>query len=245
MARRIAHEIKNPLTPIQLSAERLKRRYLKEIKSDPATFQTCTDTIIRQVGEIGRMVDEFSSFGRMPGPSITEQDLCELIRQTVFLQRNAAPGIDFDCDLPDGPVIQACDSRQFDRALLNLLQNATDSIEARIAAGGPESPAGVIRVRLTQGEGGRAIRVEDNGLGLPKGKRHRLTEPYVTTRPRGTGLGLAIVQKIMEDHGGRVLLEDGPDGGARVSLVFPAAEDTAMSSRRQPAKPRSTTSHDA
>jgi two-component system nitrogen regulation sensor histidine kinase NtrY len=191
------------------------------------------------------MVDEFSSFGRMPGPSIAEHDLCELIRQTVFLQRNAAPTIEFNCDLPEGPVIQPCDSQQLDRALLNLLQNATDSIEARVAADGPGGAPGVIRVRLTENEGGRAIRVEDNGLGLPKKQRRRLTEPYVTTRARGTGLGLAIVQKIMEDHGGHLLLEDGSDGGACVSLVFPAIEETASPGRRRPVKTRSVAPHGA
>ncbi len=225
VARRIAHEIKNPLTPIQLAAERLKRRYLKQVTSDPETFQICTDTIIRQVAEIGRMVDEFSSFARMPEPVPADQDLCELVRQTVFLQRNAAPDVAFDCDLPDHPVVWACDSRQIGRALLNLLQNATDAIEARLAGDDAEGPAGEIRVHLEDREGGLLIAVEDNGCGLPKKQRHRLTEPYMTTRTRGTGLGLAIVRKIMEDHGGRVLLEDGAGGGARVSLFFAAAED--------------------
>ncbi len=225
VARRIAHEIKNPLTPIQLAAERLKRRYLKQITRDPETFQICTDTIIRQVAEIGRMVDEFSSFARMPEPILADQDLCELVRQTVFLQRNAAPEVVFHCDLPDHPVVRACDSRQIGRALLNLLQNATDAIEARLAGDCAEGPAGEIQVGLEEREGGLLIAVEDNGCGLPTKQRHRLTEPYMTTRTRGTGLGLAIVRKIMEDHGGRVLLEDRAGGGARVSLFFAAPED--------------------
>jgi two-component system nitrogen regulation sensor histidine kinase NtrY len=245
VARRIAHEIKNPLTPIQLSAERLKRRYLKQVDSDPETFQACTDTIIRQVAEIGRMVDEFSSFARMPEPSLADHDLCELIRQTVFLQRNAASDVAFESELPDHPVVQSCDSRQIGRALLNLLQNATDAIETRLAGKGGEGPAGEIGVRLEETEAGPLIVVDDNGCGLPKSERHRLTEPYMTTRARGTGLGLAIVRKIMEDHGGRVLLEDRPGGGARVSLLFTEAEDVRAPRRQRRAVNKDRASHGA
>jgi len=221
VARRIAHEIKNPLTPIQLSAERLKRKYMSEIKSDPETFRVCTETIVRQVGDIGRMVDEFSSFARMPAPQMREEDLSELVRQTVFLQRNARSEIRFDTELPEQPVRFSLDPRQIGQALTNLLQNAVDAIEGREPpAAGAELPAGHIVVRLVERDGRPAILVDDNGKGLPRENRDRLTEPYMTTRVKGTGLGLAIVKKIMEDHAGELILEDGPNGGTRVSLVF-------------------------
>ncbi len=222
VARRIAHEIKNPLTPIQLSAERLKRKYANEITSDPETFRICTETIVRQVGDIGRMVDEFSSFARMPAPSMREEDISELIRQTVFLQRNARPEITFETHLPaDGPVRLAFDSRQIGQALTNLLKNASEAIDGRTPpADGGALPPGRITVRLVEQDDRTTVIVEDNGKGLPVENRERLTEPYVTTRSKGTGLGLAIVKKIMEDHGGELVLEESPSGGARVSLVF-------------------------
>ncbi|WP_189045255.1 sensor histidine kinase NtrY-like [Aliidongia dinghuensis] len=230
VARRIAHEMKNPLTPIQLSAERLKRKYLGEIKSDPDTFTLCTDTIIRQVGDIGRMVDEFSSFARMPAPLMRRENLLELTRQGVFLQRTAHPEIDFTVDLPQAPVEVSCDSRQISQALTNLLQNAIDSIQARqvaeTAAGNTGQP-GRIRVRLLVESSRTILSVEDNGKGLPKEGRENLTEPYVTTRAKGTGLGLAIVKKIMEDHAGELILDDGSIGGAGVSLAFPGGADQA------------------
>ncbi len=243
VARRIAHEIKNPLTPIQLAAERLKRRYLSEVQSDSETFVICTDTIIRQVAEIGRMVDEFSSFARMPEPTLGDQDLRELIEQTVFLQRSATPDIELVCDLPDHEVVQSCDSRQIARALLNLLQNAADSITARVAARGESLPPGEIRVELVDKPGQRAIVVDDNGCGLPKKQRHRLTEPYITTRLGGTGLGLAIVRKIMEDHQGAVLLQDRPGGGARAILRFPSPDEAPSHKSRssQPEKRKALT----
>ena len=225
IARRIAHEIKNPLTPIQLSAERLKRKYLPEIKNDPETFRICTETIVRHVGDIGRMVDEFSAFARMPAPSISDENLNHLVEQAIVLQKNAHPGIAFDHDLPGRVVIAPCDSQQIGRALTNLLQNAIDAIEGRRAKTGGSGPAGEIRVRVIDDGTLRAIEVEDNGPGLPRTERHRLTEPYVTTRQRGTGLGLAIVKKIMEDHGGDLLLADRSGGGARVTLLFPSPEE--------------------
>ena len=224
VARRIAHEIKNPLTPIQLSAERIKKKYLDQIQKDPETFRICTDTIVRHVGDIGRMVDEFSSFARMPAPEISDQDLVSLVEQSVFLQKTAHPAIEFDCALPSEPVITACDSQQINQALTNLLQNAIDSIHGR-AAVEPEAPPGRIQVTVVSNPKERMITVRDNGRGLPKKERHRLTEPYVTTRERGTGLGLAIVKKIMEDHGGDLKLEDNPTGGASVSLVFATIEE--------------------
>jgi two-component system nitrogen regulation sensor histidine kinase NtrY len=220
VARRIAHEIKNPLTPIQLSAERLKRKYLKQISDDPQTFVTCTETIVRQVGDIGRMVDEFSAFARMPSPVMKAIDLSEICQQALFLQRNAHPKTGFSFSQPDDRPLVPCDSRQLSQAVTNLLQNAADAIDGRIAEG-RDLPKGQVRMILDYADGEAWITVEDNGKGLPTADRDRLTEPYVTTRAKGTGLGLAIVKKIMEDHGGRLVLEDRPGGGARVSLVFP------------------------
>ncbi|MCC7272774.1 MAG: PAS domain-containing sensor histidine kinase [Alphaproteobacteria bacterium] len=220
VARRIAHEIKNPLTPIQLSAERLKRRYGKEITSDPDTFQLCTDTIIRQVGDIGRMVDEFSAFARMPAPVMRAENVGDICRQAAFLQRSARPDLRFGLHLPEGDAtLLRCDRRQVTQALTNLLQNAADSIDGRAPADGP--PQGAIDLRLVDDATGVRIVVEDNGRGLPQEGREQLTEPYVTTRAKGTGLGLAIVKKIMEDHGGDLLLDDREGGGARITLVFP------------------------
>ncbi|MGH6982367.1 MAG: ATP-binding protein [Stellaceae bacterium] len=215
VARRIAHEIKNPLTPIQLSAERLKRKYTREIANDPETFTNLSDTIIRHVGDIGRMVDEFSSFARMPAPMMKEEDLVELVRQAVFLQRTSTPEIRFAADLPERAVL-VCDARQVSQALINILKNASESIQGRADA----APPGEIAVTLTAEPSQVVVTIADNGRGLPSEGRDRLTEPYVTTRAKGTGLGLAIVKKIMEDHRGELLLEDREGGGARVRLVF-------------------------
>jgi two-component system nitrogen regulation sensor histidine kinase NtrY len=220
VARRIAHEIKNPLTPIQLSAERLKRKYLRDIRTDPETFAACTDTIIRHVGDIGRMVDEFSSFARMPAPILKDEDLGEIVRQVAFLQRAAAQEIRMEVDLPRHSVRLSCDSRQVAQALVNLMKNAAESIHSREG----DVPAGMIMVTLAEHEGDIVLAVEDNGRGLPQEGRERLTEPYVTTHAKGTGLGLAIVKKIMEDHHGELVLEDREGGGARVKLVFHRVE---------------------
>jgi len=220
VARRIAHEIKNPLTPIQLSAERLKRKYAGEIRTDPDTFAICTDTIIRHVGDIGRMVDEFSSFARMPAPVLRDEDLTELVRRAAFLQRTANPEIRFDLDLPTTPTRLLCDGRQVSQALVNILKNAGEAIQAR----GAGAAAGHVRIRMTDADGNVTVAVEDNGVGLPHKERDRLTEPYVTTRAGGTGLGLAIVKKIMEDHGGELGLADCEGGGARVTLLFVRGE---------------------
>ncbi len=233
VARRIAHEIKNPLTPIQLSAERLKRRYLKQITDDPDTFKACTDTIVRQVGDIGRMVDEFSAFARMPQPVMRNEEMGRLVREALVLQQNARPEIAFEVALPPVEVHALCDRRLINQALTNLLQNAADSIATRAAAeeSAPQ-PQGHIRVALEVSGSMICVAVEDDGVGLPGGEeRERLTEPYVTHKTKGTGLGLAIVKKIMEDHGGRVALRDAPGGqGARAELLLPArvAELAAM-----------------
>jgi two-component system nitrogen regulation sensor histidine kinase NtrY len=233
VARRIAHEIKNPLTPIQLSAERLKRRYLRQIKDDPDTFSTCTDTIIRQVGDIGRMVDEFSSFARMPRPTVQPEDAKELCQHALFLQRNGNPEIRYRVDLPDQPVPLICDRRQVSQVLTNILKNGAEAIEGRAAKAGAVLPPG--EMSLTLKDEGAAVRIviEDNGKGLPVEGRERLTEPYMTTRAKGTGLGLAIVKKIMEDHGGLLTLEDREGGGARISLVFRRDAKEIASAPRQ------------
>jgi two-component system nitrogen regulation sensor histidine kinase NtrY len=225
IARRIAHEIKNPLTPIQLSAERLKRKYMKQISDDPETFAICTDTIVRQVGDIGRMVDEFSSFARMPAPVMGEHSLRELIEQAIFLQQSAQPTIRYSADLPPGALVLTCDAQQVNRALTNLLLNAAEAIEGRTPPEdeSEELPPGEIDVSVRREGSHLIVQVSDNGRGLPKTDRHRLTEPYVTTRVRGTGLGLAIVKKILEEHGGEVTLDDRPGGGAKVQLMFPVS----------------------
>src|SRR5437764_6294142 len=219
IARRIAHEIKNPLTPIQLSAERLRRKYLKDIKKDPETFRICTDTIVRHVEDIGRLVDEFSSFARMPAPVLKPEDLTTIVEQAVFLQRTAHPEMTFETSFASRPVTLRCDARLVSQALINIVKNAIESIEGRIVEG-HSSPARWVSVAVGESEGRVSVVVEDNGKGLPQHDRERLTEPYVTKSAKGTGLGLAIVKKIMEDHEGELVLEDREAGGARVTLAF-------------------------
>jgi two-component system nitrogen regulation sensor histidine kinase NtrY len=227
VARRIAHEIKNPLTPIQLSAERLKRKYAKEITTDPEVFQQCVDTIVRQVGDIGRMVDEFSSFARMPTPVMRRENALELVHQAVFLQREGNDQIKYDIKAPSEAIYFECDGRLVSQALTNVLKNAGEAFSAREAVGGEEPGHIVTSLELVDGR--VAFRVTDNGIGLPQEQRHRLTEPYVTTRAKGTGLGLAIVRKIAEDHGGEITLADRGDEehGAVVSLIFPLRQKTS------------------
>ncbi len=223
VARRIAHEIKNPLTPIQLSAERLRRRYLKEISSDPETFSACTDTIIRQVGDIGRMVDEFSSFARMPEPAMKAENLSEFVREAVIFERNRHQDIVYNVTVPAADIHIRCDRQQVGRALTNILKNAAESVIARRERDGGSQGGHIdVQVHMEEVADGSVIDVvvEDDGCGLPAENRDRLTEPYVTTREKGTGLGLAIVKKIMEDHSGSLLLQDRPEGGARVTLRF-------------------------
>jgi two-component system nitrogen regulation sensor histidine kinase NtrY len=223
VARRIAHEIKNPLTPIQLSAERLKRRFAREITSDPDTFIQCADTIVRHVGDIGRMVDEFSRFARMPQPVIKPEDIGRVVREAMVLQRQARPEVVFTTDIPDKGPQAACDRRLLGQAVTNLLQNAADALAMRPEGSGP----GHIAVGVALHGDEVVIVVADDGIGLPGQDRDRLTEPYVTHKPKGTGLGLAIVKKILEDHGGRVTLDDRvpepdwPGTGAVACLFLP------------------------
>ncbi|MDP7425078.1 MAG: ATP-binding protein, partial [Rhodospirillales bacterium] len=218
VARRIAHEIKNPLTPIQLSAERLKRKYKDEIKSDPETFFMCTDTIVRQVEDIGRMVDEFSSFARMPQPELKEVNLSDLCNQSLFLERNRYPDIDYKIIMPIDPVMVSVDRQQINRTLTNVLKNAAESISVNLTNGSETS--GQINLALDEEDEQIIIYITDNGKGFQEDLLDQITEPYVTTRDRGSGLGLAIATKIMEDHNGELLLHNLDTGGAQVSLIF-------------------------
>jgi two-component system nitrogen regulation sensor histidine kinase NtrY len=220
VARRIAHEIKNPLTPIQLSAERIRRKYGKLITSDREIFDQCTDTIVRQVDDIKRMVDEFSSFARMPKPTPEVEDLAGTVRQVVFLMRVGNPELTITDRLPPGPVMARFDRRLLSQAVTNIIKNATEAISAVPAE---QRGPGEIEVAVTAGGGQVSVTIMDNGKGFPKEHRNRLLEPYMTTRDGGTGLGLAIVGKILEEHGGGIELLDRPDGGrgAVVRLWLP------------------------
>ena len=235
VARRIAHEIKNPLTPIQLSAERLRRKYGSAIKDDAAVFHQCTDTIVRQVDDIKRMVDEFSQFARMPKPVIGVEDVADVLRQTVFLQRVGNADIDIELEIADGPMPARFDRRLISQALTNIIKNATEAISAV-----PPGELGKGRIQVSAVRDGRNIIIDvvDNGIGLPKENRSRLLEPYVTTREKGTGLGLAIVGRILEEHEGRVELNDASEKvagqrGAWMRLVF-AAEPVSTTEKREP-----------
>ena len=219
VARRIAHEIKNPLTPIQLATERLKRRYRKQIDIDGELFDELTNTIVRQVGDLRKMVDEFSSFARLPKPVFRSEDALDLVRQSLFLQEVANPQIDFDLSAGDRDreTIQA-DRHQIGQALTNVLKNATEAIEARAADAGADY-RGTIKIGLEDAGSKIRITVEDNGIGLPQ-DRERLLEPYVTTREKGTGLGLAIVNKIVEEHGGEMSFSSVDTGGTCVAITL-------------------------
>ena len=223
VARRIAHEIKNPLTPIQLSAERLRRKYRSEITADLETFDRCTDTIIRQVGDIGRMVDEFSAFARMPTPKFAREDPAELLREAVFAQRVAAADLEIDIEQPLPQLTLVADGRMVGQALANILKNATEAVQAR--RGREPLLQGRILARLSSDERHVTFEIEDNGVGLPSRDRDRLVEPYVTNREKGTGLGLAIVKRILEDHGGSLSLHDSELGGAKICLRFGREQD--------------------
>ena len=223
VARRIAHEIKNPLTPIQLSAERIRRKYGKVIVADREVFDQCTDTIVRQVDDIKRMVDEFSSFARMPKPTIGNDDLVETIRQVVFMMRIAHPEIQFADVLPPVPVIAPFDRRLLSQAVTNIVKNATEAITAV-----PEDIRGQGRITVTLDDTRPEyliLTVTDNGKGFPVEGRQRLLEPYMTTREGGTGLGLPIVSKILEEHGGGMELVDNPAGrGGQVRMWIPKSK---------------------
>ena len=208
VARRIAHEIKNPLTPIQLSAERLRRRYGKRIEEEKPVFDQCVDTIIRQVGDIGRMVDEFSAFARMPKAVMVEGDLTEAVSEAVFLQSVGHPDVEITTDFTEKPMRARFDNRLITQAVTNVVKNATEAIEALPTE---EQGNGRIAVHVSHEGTEFVIAIIDNGIGLPTESRQRLLEPYMTTRKKGTGLGLAIVGKIMEEHGGRIELLDAPD----------------------------------
>jgi two-component system nitrogen regulation sensor histidine kinase NtrY len=217
VARRIAHEIKNPLTPIQLAAERLQRRYGKDITNDRSTFDRLTETIVRQVGDLRRMVDEFSSFARMPKPMFRAEAIVDIARQALFLHEVAHPGIRFTLDAPDPSPTLVCDRRQLGQALTNIVKNGVEAIERKCETGPVE---GVIAMRISErDERHLVIEVEDNGAGLPA-ERGQLFEPYITMRARGTGLGLAIVKKIVEEHFGTIELKDREGGGTIVVMTL-------------------------
>jgi two-component system nitrogen regulation sensor histidine kinase NtrY len=236
IARRIAHEIKNPLTPIQLSAERLRRKYGKTISDDPAVFEQCTETIVRQVDDIKRMVDEFSRFARMPKAVLADEDVADTVRQVVFLLRVAHPDIDIDVELETEAMPARFDRRLISQALTNIIKNATEAINAV-----PPTALGRGRIAVRAQHEGKDVVIDviDNGIGLPKENRARLLEPYVTTREKGTGLGLAIVGRILEEHGGRLELRDASEKiagarGAWMQLRFGAERVSKITSELPP-----------
>ena len=239
VARRIAHEIKNPLTPIQLSAERIKRKYTSVITEDREVFDKCTDTIIRQVGDVARMVDEFSSFARMPKPQMEVQDLRDAIKDAVTLFQMSGGTIRYKMELPAEKVFTLLDRRLISQAMTNLVKNASEAVQGFVETGeAPEGYQGLVLTRLRCEGAVAIIEVIDNGTGLSKQNRARLLEPYVTTKAKGTGLGLAIVQKVIEQHGGKLTLDDAPEDafadathrrGALVRITLPlevTASDT-------------------
>jgi two-component system nitrogen regulation sensor histidine kinase NtrY len=210
VARRIAHEIKNPLTPIQLSAERIKRKYTRLTEGeDSEILEQLTGVIIRQTNDLRRIVDEFSRFARMPEPDRRDHDLARLMRDAVLLQEGALHGAQLSADLPEDPVIVELDATMISQAVTNLIKNAGEAIESVFEKGAPEGYAPEVRVSMEASPEQVTIRIADNGIGLPP-DRSRLFEPYVTTRAKGTGLGLPIVKKIIEEHGGTLVLTDAP-----------------------------------
>ena len=227
IARRIAHEIKNPLTPISLAAERLQRRYGSQIVTDRETFDRLTDTIVRQVGDLRKMVDEFSNFARMPKPVFRDENIHKIARNALFLHEVAHPGVQFSIDPPDGDIRMVCDRRQIDQALSNIVKNGVEAIEARRQRDGDSIDGDQIAVRIARVGEQLVIDVTDTGTGLPE-DRERLTEPYMTTRVRGTGLGLAIVKKIVEEHLGEIAFLDRNGGGTHVRIAFEADQLAAL-----------------
>ncbi len=230
VARRIAHEIKNPLTPIQLATERLKRRYRKQIESDSELFDELTSTIVRQVGDLRKMVDEFSSFARLPKPNFRQEDALDLVRQSLFLQEVANQAIDFSLSTE---AMQSnslsCDRHQLGQAMTNVLKNAVEAVEAKASASEPDFRGKIVVVLISDQEFFE-ITVEDNGVGLPQ-ERERITEPYMTTREKGTGLGLAIVNKIVDEHGGEMTFSSSESGGTKVLMRF--ARDPLATPKRK------------
>ena len=227
IARRIAHEIKNPLTPISLAAERLQRRYGGQITTDRETFDRLTDTIVRQVGDLRKMVDEFSSFARMPKPVFRDENIHKIARNALFLHEVAHPGVQFSVDPPEGDIRMVCDRRQIDQALSNVVKNGVEAIGARRQRDGDSVDGDQIAVRIARVGEQLVIDVTDTGTGLPE-DRERLTEPYMTTRVRGTGLGLAIVKKIVEEHLGEIAFLDRKGGGTHVRIAFEADQLAAL-----------------
>jgi two-component system nitrogen regulation sensor histidine kinase NtrY len=228
VARRIAHEIKNPLTPIQLSAERIKRKFASEVQ-DPAALEQYTDVIVRQTGDLRRIVDEFSKFARMPEPERRSHDLVVLVRDATLLQDTAYDDIRVTAELPDPPLMAEIDATMIGQAMTNMIKNACEAIETLREKGAPEGHEAQVRVALAADGGTAVIRISDNGIGLPE-DRARLFEPYVTTREKGTGLGLPIVKKIIEEHGGTLRLDDADpldasgQVGARAEIRLPLQE---------------------
>jgi two-component system nitrogen regulation sensor histidine kinase NtrY len=226
VARRIAHEIKNPLTPIQLSAERIRRKFAPKLGEESDQLEQMTGVIIRQTGDLRRIVDELSKFARMPEPETSDQNLTQLVRDAVFLQQAGQPEVKIVSDLPDAPVVAEIDATMISQALTNLIKNAGEAIETLSKKGTQDDLIPRIEVTLSQTDNSARLTIADNGIGLPE-DRARLFEPYVTTRSEGTGLGLPIVKKIIEEHGGTLTLENAPifDGqthfGAMAVITLP------------------------
>lgn len=225
VARRIAHEIKNPLTPIQLSAERLRRKFGALAGKDEASFNQYTDVIIRQAGDIRRMVDEFSKFARMPEPELRDEDISAILSDAVHLQQSGRPDITYSLSGVDAPLTIRCDRGLMSQALTNILKNAAEAIDGKIEKHSEYTGKGKIDAVVSQVGRTLEVVVTDNGIGLPAGSRSELTEPYVTTREKGTGLGLAIVKKIIEQHGGALQLDNNVHehgaSGAIVKITLP------------------------
>jgi two-component system, NtrC family, nitrogen regulation sensor histidine kinase NtrY len=234
IARRIAHEIKNPLTPIQLAAERLQRRFAGEVQSDKETFERLTGTIVRQVGDLRRMVDEFSNFARMPKPVFRDENVHEIARQALFLHEVAHPAISFTLEPPTGDFRMVSDRRQLAQALTNVVKNAVEAIESRRNRGEHSLAGDRVELKLHKEDEALVIDVLDTGIGLPEDREH-LTEPYITTRVRGTGLGLAIVKKIVEEHMGEIAFLDRPGGGTHVRISFDTAKLASLTSDEEQA----------
>ncbi len=238
VARRIAHEIKNPLTPIQLAAERLQRRFGKNIEDGTSIFNQLTDTIVRQVGDLRNIVDEFSSFARMPKPVFRRENLVDIVKQALFLQDVAHPKVSFEFKANPEQIDLVCDRRQLGQAFTNVVKNAVEAIEQKVEAGADfKLDEGQVNLSIIALDEQIEVRLDDNGIGLPK-DRDRIVEPYMTTREKGTGLGLAIVKKIVEEHFGEIGFADAPNGGTRVTIILNANKLSRLGQGRAFAKPQ-------